>query len=468
MVFSSLPFVYFFLPCILILYYVVPTIKLRNYVLLAFSIVFYSWGEPKNIVLLLLSTFVAYVGGCAVNKFDITGNHCLKKLSFVVTLILVSLNLFIFKYLGFVVENINILISGSITVRDIVLPIGISFYTFQLLSYIIDLYCGKVQLQRNFFWLLLYVSFFPQLIAGPIVRYKTIEAEISGRKESLDEVSQGLRRFIVGLGKKLILANYIGSIAETIYAGDVSVFGTAAYWIAAWAYTLQIYFDFSAYSDMAIGLGKMFGFHFLENFDYPYISLSVTEFWRRWHISLSSWFRDYIYIPLGGNRVDKKRWIFNILAVWSLTGLWHGAQWNFVLWGLYYGVLLLLEKLFLARFIESVPRYIRWLFTMFFVVIGWVIFNLTDGEQLMWAFRTMFTLQPTDWLAILQQHAPLVIAFVLIPLGIVCMLPVKRLFRVGEGLAAEIVSYALHGALLIACIVIMVSSSYNPFIYFRF
>lgn len=468
MVFSSLPFVYFFLPCVFLFYYLIPATVWKNSVLLVFSLLFYSWGEPKNIILMLLTAAVAWLGGLLIHSFDAQGRPGRKKLAFVFTTVLVVSNLFVFKYLDFAITNINILFGTSIPLAGILLPIGISFYTFQILSYVFDLYLGRVELQRNYFWFLLYVSFFPQLIAGPIVRYRTVEREIRFRRETVEEIGEGLRRFILGLAKKLILANTLGSISETIYAGDTMVFGTAAYWLAAYAYTLQIYFDFSAYSDMAIGLGRMFGFHFLENFDYPYVSRSVTEFWRRWHISLSSWFRDYIYIPLGGNRVSKRRWMFNIFAVWGLTGLWHGASWNFVLWGLYYALILLAEKLLLAPLLEKLPGALRWIYTMFMVIMGWVLFNLTETAQLIFALQTMFVPRYTNWTVLLQQHARLVMAFLIVPLGTVCMLPWKKRISIGDGLSADIISYGIHGILLVVCIIIMVSSTYNPFIYFRF
>lgn len=459
---------YFFLPCVFLLCCLVPWITCKNIILLVFSLLFYSWGEPKILALMVLVVLAAYLGGLIIHRFDLSGQNRLKKVSFIITVVLICANLFIFKYLDFSIENINAIFRCDIQPSGILLPIGISFYTFQILSYVIDLYRGEVAVQKNFFWLLLYVSFFPQLIAGPIVRYQTVEAEIHCRQVSLDEVSLGLRRFIVGLGKKLILANTLGSIAEAVYSGDTAIFGTAAYWVAAWAYTLQIYYDFSGYSDMAIGLGRMFGFHFLENFDYPYISRSVTEFWRRWHISLSTWFRDYIYIPLGGNRVSRKRWVFNIFAVWALTGLWHGAQWNFVLWGLYYALLLMIEKLLLKQVLEKLPGAVRWIYTMFAVVIGWVIFNLVDTAQLIGALHTMFILRPTEWSVLLQEHTRLLMSLVIIPVATICMFPLEKKLSLGKGLAVGMVSYAAHGILLVVCIAIMISSSYNPFIYFRF
>lgn len=349
MVFSSLTFLFIFLLFAALLYFIVPGIRLKNAVLLLASLVFYSWAEPSLLVLLLADTVVAYVGGLLISrlqkvkaKHDKTDLLSAKAVLFVVTVLIIGALVY-FKYFGFITEILASLGSG-ITIAKIVLPTGISFYTFQILSYVIDLYRGKVKLQKNFFRLLLYVSFFPQLIAGPIVRYDLVEEEIGKRKSGLNDIEYGLKRFIIGFFKKVILANGAAKIAEIIYAGDPMVYGSAFYWLAALAYTFQIYFDFCGYSDMAIGLGRIFGFHFAENFDYPYLSRSVSEFWSKWHISLSTWFRDYVYIPLGGNRVKTLRWIFNFLCVWLLTGLWHGASYNFILWGLYYAVILLTEK----------------------------------------------------------------------------------------------------------------------------
>lgn len=468
MVFSSLSFLYFFLPLVLVLYFFWKNRVYRNTVLLLASLLFYSWGEPKYTILLLLASLVAYVGGLLMDRAKQEGRRRLKKVVFLVTISLLVLNLLVFKYLNFFVDNVNLLLDQNLSVRKIALPIGISFYTFQILSYVIDLYRSQVAVQNNYFYLTLYVSFFPQLIAGPIVRYQTIEGEIRGRRESWDGAAAGTRRFILGLAKKVILANNAASICVTIYDGNPELYGTVMYWIAALAYALQIYFDFSGYSDMAIGLGQIFGFHFLENFNYPYTALSITDFWRRWHISLSTWFRDYIYIPLGGNRVRKGRWVLNILIVWALTGFWHGAQWNFILWGLYYGVLLLLEKQILSRFLDKLPRFFRWLYTMFFVVIGWVIFNLTDFSAMTAALRSMFVFRATDYLGVVSSDASILKGLVYLPLGILCAFPLGRHLKRLDSTAAVIGSNFIYLALLGVCIMYIISSSYNPFIYFRF
>ena len=467
MVFSSSPFLYAFISLTLIGYFLIPNRVWRNMVLLAASLVFYAWGEPRLVVLMLLAVVVAYVGGLLIEFFRQKKRPGLQKLAFIVTTVLLTSNLFFFKYLNFTVDNLNKLGLG-IVVPAIALPIGISFYTFQILSYVIDLHWGRVAVQKNPCYLALYLSFFPQLIAGPIVRYQTVEDEIRNRKENLDEIVLGTKRFIQGLAKKVLLANNIAAIAELIYAGDKAIYGTALYWVAALAYTLQIYFDFSGYSDMAIGLGRIFGFHFLENFNFPYIARSITDFWRRWHISLSTWFRDYIYIPLVGNRVKQSRWIFNLLVVWGLTGFWHGAQWNFIFWGLYYGVLLLAEKLFLHKLLDKLPKVVQWLYTMFIVVIGWVLFNLTDPAALFGALKQMFTLQPTNWLAVFAADTDILFALLWMPLGLLFMFPIGAKLPKGKSLAAEVFSMFCYGVLLVLCIVFIVSSSYNPFIYFRF
>ena len=463
MVFSSLTFLFLFFPAVTALYFVWKNRVWRNVLLLVASLVFYSWGEPKYVLLMLAATLVAWTGGLLIDR--LRGRRG-EKAVFVLTVLLLTVNLFVFKYLNFAAENLCALFGTESSLPKIALPIGISFYTFQILSYVIDLKRGEIAVQRNFFYLLLYVSFFPQLIAGPIVRYQTVEQEIRTRRECLDDVVAGLKRFIVGLGKKVILANGVALLPQTVYGGD-ALFGTAMYWLAALAYTVQIYFDFSGYSDMAIGIGRMFGFHFLENFDEPYRALSVTDFWRRWHISLSSWFRDYVYIPLGGNRCSRLRWVRNLLIVWGLTGLWHGAEWNFVLWGLYYAVLLLAEKLLLSRVLARLPRIVRRLYTLFFVVLGWVLFSVSGLHQLGGALSSLFCFRPTDWIPALASHSDLLAALLyLLPGLLLALLPAPK--RRVRSAAGELCSCALQGLLLIACIVLPLSSAYNPFIYFRF
>ena len=466
MVFSTLTFLFFFFPVVFLLYYAIPNRTYKNVILLIFSLLFYAWGEPKNIVLMLGATLVAYIGGLLIHWFDSKNMLGLKKLTFILTTVLLVSNLFVFKYLNFTVDNINGIFGSSIKLEQIILPIGISFYTFQILSYVFDLYKKEVELQKNYFYLTLYTVFFPQLIAGPIVRYQTVEDEINNRTEKFDEIVGGLRRFVEGLAKKVIIANNVGAIATLIYEGDTAIYGTQFYWLAAFAYALQIYFDFSGYSDMAIGLGRMFGFHFLENFNYPYVSTSITEFWRRWHISLSTWFRDYIYIPLGGNRVNKARWLFNIMVVWALTGFWHGAQWNFILWGVYYAVLLILEKVFLHKILDKLPKFVCWIYTMVIVLIGWVLFNLVEPAQILKALSMMFSFNYTNVTKAIVANSDILYSLVYIPLGIICMLPWKEKIKTDK-----IPSFVLNAVSLVVfgvCIVFILGSTYNPFIYFRF
>ena len=352
MVFSSLSFIFFFLPIFLLIYFISKK-ELQNIVILLGSLFFYAWGEPKYVIVMIFSIIFNYLCGLLINRYR---KH--DKLFLILAIIGNLLLLFVFKYLDFTIININRLFSSNINSLNLLLPIGISFYTFQAMSYVIDVYKKKVKVQKNIITMGTYVALFPQLIAGPIVRYKDIEKQLSNRTINLNKVSDGIRRFIIGLGKKVIIANNVAVIVDTIFDGNIQNTGALVLIIGTIAYALQIYFDFSGYSDMAIGLGKILGFDFLENFNYPYISKSITEFWRRWHISLSSWFRDYVYIPLGGNRVSKIKWIRNIFIVWFLTGLWHGASWNFILWGLYFAVILLLEKLVLSKYLDKLPSFI--------------------------------------------------------------------------------------------------------------
>ncbi len=469
MVFSSLSFLFIFLPILVTLYYSFPSRTWRNGILLVFSLLFYAWGEPRLIVVMLLSSAVAYFGGCRMDRLRGQGSLNDENVTFVVTAGLILSALIIFKYLDFVLENLNTLLGMEVPLPHLRLPIGISFYTFQTLSYVIDLHRKKVSVQKNYWNLLLYICLFPQLIAGPIVRYATVENELLNRRETRAEVTDGIQRFTTGLAKKVLIANGVARFAEIVYAGDPAKYGTTMYWLAALAYTLQIYFDFSGYSDMAIGLGWMFGFHFLENFDHPYTALSVTEFWRKWHISLSTWFRDYVYIPLGGNRVSTPRWAWNLMVVWALTGLWHGASWNFVIWGLYYGVLLVSEKLFLSRILMALPKILRWLVTFAIVNIGWVLFNLTDLSQMQLALTTMFSMIPTDFVTMVSLNTGILEAALYLPLGLLCMLPVgnalKKHIRVFKQQTVQGI-WTLF--LLVLCVVWLFSSKYNPFIYFRF
>lgn len=468
MLFSSLTFLFGFLPILLLGYYVVPSRKFKNCILLVFSLLFYAWGEPKYILLMLVTILISYIMGLLINKYD--SKPKVKKLLLTMSIILILAGLIFFKYTNFILENITRVTKADITFMDIILPIGISFYSFQILSYVIDLYNKKVEVQRNIFSLALYVSLFPQLIAGPIVRYETVEDELKNRKENLSDILSGFKRFIVGLSKKIIIANNMGLIADSIFVLNNSNIGTLIMWLGVLAYTLQIYFDFSGYSDMAIGLGKMFGFHFLENFNYPYIAKSITDFWRRWHISLSSWFRDYIYIPLGGNRVSKLKWIRNICVVWLLTGLWHGASWNFVLWGAYFAIILLIEKIFLLKFIEKSPKIIQWLYAIFLIMLGWVIFRCESMELMKNVLSKMFVYQKSDLLKFITENINLLFSMLFILPAIVVSFPIVP--KLKEKFNKSIIMYAGYNLLILILfsinIVFLTSSSYNPFIYFRF
>lgn len=466
MVFSSITFVYAFFPLVAVAYYLSKNRVYRNVVLLLASLLFYSWGEPRFLLLMLAATLAAYCGGLLMER-----STAHKRLILIVTVVLLVGNLFVFKYLNFFSENLSALF-GWRALPKLTLPIGISFYTFQILSYVIDLYRGEIRVQRNYFYLLLYVSFFPQLIAGPIVRYETVEQEILERRESIDDVAAGLRRFILGLAKKVILANNIARIAETIYAGDSAVYGTALYWLAAVAYALQIYFDFSGYSDMAIGLGRIFSFRYLENFDYPYISASITEFWRRWHMSLGSWFRDYVYIPLGGNRVSKTKWLRNILVVWLLTGLWHGAAWNFVLWGLFFAVFLTAEKLWYGRALAK-TRIFKHIYVLLLVVVSFVLFDANSVGEAAAAIGGLFGaagVSAVDPISLYYLRSFAVVFLI----GIVgaTPLPKRAVERLGSTRAGAMAVDVLEPLVLVSVLAVstgyLVDGSFNPFLYFRF
>lgn len=466
MVFSSTIFVFLFLPLVLILYFLMPK-KFRNYILLIFSIIFYIFGGPKFLLVLLLVVLIDYFGALLIDKKKN------KKLFLIITICLNIATLFYFKYTGFFLENINNLFSLNIKIPDIVLPIGISFYTFQAMSYVIDVYREKVKVQKNFFTLLLYVSLFPQLVAGPIVRYETIEKELTSRETTFDDLVYGIRRFILGLAKKVIIANQMGALADIIFTSNN--LSTPIAWLGAFAYTFQIYFDFSAYSDMAIGLGRIFGFKFLENFNFPYIAKSVTDFWRRWHISLSTWFRDYVYIPLGGNRKGILRQIFNLFIVWSLTGFWHGAEWNFVIWGLYYFIFLILEKFVLKKILKKTPSVLLHIYTMFIVIIGWVIFRCDNLNTLTMFFKELFSFNVTEYginelLIYLESYGVYFILAIIFsfPTYYKIIDKIDSINNKKVKLFLDICHYLGLIILFVITIMFLAKSSYNPFIYFRF
>lgn len=470
MLFSSLTFLFGFFPLLLIIYFIFKKRTIRNLILLVFSLIFYAWGEPKYIFLMLFTIFVVYLFGLLIHRYDQNQKFTKKKIAFILCIIFLICNLIFFKYIDFIFNNINMFFGLSIKQLKVILPIGISFYTFQILSYIIDLYRGKIKVQKNILSLALYVSFFPQLIAGPIVRYETVENEIGNRRESLNDIVIGIKRFIIGLSKKVIIANQMAIISDSIFNNLSSSYGTLIIWIGIISYTLQIYFDFSGYSDMAIGLGRIFGFHFLENFNYPYISKSITEFWRRWHISLSSWFKDYLYIPLGGNRVKKLKWVRNVFIVWCLTGLWHGASWNFVLWGIFYGIFLLFEKFFFNKILDKLPSFINWIYTIIIVMIGWTLFRANNLNDILYLMKNMFVYNKTDWFNILTINTTILNSFLFLIPAIIFSFPIVKIInkKYSDNIVYIVISDIVLLILLVICVILLTSSSYNPFIYFRF
>lgn len=458
MVFSSITFLFYFLPVVLAIYYLVPN-KWKNIVLLISSFIFYSYGEPKYVFLMLFSIICTYIFGLLIDKYK---KH--SKL-FLTLFICISVGLLIyFKYINFIIKNINLWLNNKLDFIHVALPIGISFYTFQMISYIVDVYRGQAKVQKSILKLAMYVSLFPQLIAGPIVRYKAIEAQLEKREYTMEKFALGVRRFIIGLGKKVLIANVLGELINVFQASnDTSVL---FYWLYAISVMLQIYFDFSGYSDMAIGLGKMFGFEFLENFNYPYIATSITDFWRRWHISLSSWFRDYIYIPLGGNRVSKAKWIRNLMIVWMLTGLWHGAEWNFVFWGLYFGILLIIEKLFLEKYLKKLPKIISRIYTLAFVMVSFIIFN---GNNIL---QNIGGLVGIGGAPIVSQESIYYFKsyFVVIVIGIIGATPILK--NIVNSNKIRKLRNILEPVFLFLILLIstsyIVDGSFNPFLYFRF
>ena len=461
MLFSGIPFLFYFLPLAILIYFLVP-FRLKNTVLLLFSLVFYAWGEPKYVALMIATILLFWLCGLAIEK----ANTQAKKKLWLTVSVVVSLGLLaIFKYADFFVDSFNAVTGLSVPLLKLALPIGISFYTFQCLSYTIDVYRGNTPAQKNILSFGAYVALFPQLIAGPIVRYTDVARELESRQHSRENFYIGLRRFILGLSKKVLLANQLGELTELFrQSGEKSV---VFYWIYAIAFTLHIYFDFSGYSDMAIGLGRIFGFRFPENFDYPYLSKSVTEFWRRWHMTLGGWFRDYVYIPLGGNRVSKGRWIFNIFVVWALTGLWHGAAWNFVLWGLLYAVFLLLERL--VPGIKKLPVAVKHIYTMLIVIIGFVLFNAADLSQAMTDIGGMFGLQSVPFVNSVTLYYLRSYGIVLLA-GIVGAAPLLRnsARRISAKTPYAVAEPIILTALLLICTAYLVDGSFNPFLYFRF
>lgn len=464
MVFSSMVFLCIFLPVVFLLHLLLPGIRAKNGMLLLASLAFYAYGEPVYVILMIASAFVNYLSALLIGK-----NPAGKKAVMAVNVILNLGVLVLFKYTGFLAESVNTILGTAIPVPSIRLPIGISFFTFQAMSYVIDVYRGVTGAQKNFGKVLLYISFFPQLIAGPIVKYHDIAQEIENRTQTVDGVTDGIRRFVVGLSKKVLISNTVGLVADTLFAADVSGLNAAAAWIGAVSYMLQIYFDFSGYSDMAIGLGEMFGFHFKENFNYPYISGSIREFWRRWHMSLSGWFQEYLYIPLGGSRKGKIRTVINKFIVFLCTGIWHGANVTFLFWGLYHGCFLMLEEIVPAIREQGgkVKSFFQHVYTLLVVLIGFVFFRADSMHQGAAWIKTMFTGFGSNTAAMslaLEQLTPLYL--VTAAVGIVACCPAKMLVK--KGRAYEAVTAAGSLALLLLCMLSLASGTYNPFIYFRF
>lgn len=467
MLFSSIPFLFYFLPCVLILYLITPKC-LKNTVLLLSSLVFYAWGEPRYVIWMLLAITLGYIFGLLIERFK--EKKRISKLFMILSVASSLAMLGYFKYVDFFIGNFNAITGLSIPLLKIALPIGISFYTFQILSYTVDVYRGNVAAQKNPIDLAAYVALFPQLIAGPIVRYSDVAEQLKSRTHTLEKTVLGARRFMIGLGKKILIANILGELCDTFRASDDK--SVLFFWLYAVAYSLHIYFDFSGYSDMAIGLGKLFGFDFLENFNYPYISASITEFWRRWHMSLGSWFRDYVYIPLGGNRVSRMRHLFNIFVVWMLTGFWHGAAWNFIVWGLFFAVLLMVEKLWLLKYLKK-SRVLSHIYVVVLIIISFVIFDASSMGQAFSYIGSMFgaggyPLVSTEFLYYLRSYGVVLI------LGIIGATPLpKKLWNriAATGIGSNIMTFAepiALSALLLCCSAYLVDGSYNPFLYFRF
>lgn len=473
MVFSSLLFLFRFLPAILLVYYIVPH-RFRNLVLLLFSLVFYAWGEPIYVILMLASILISYTGGIFVDSFKKAEKMKAARATLIVSCVAGLSLLVFFKYAGFAVETVNRLTGAEITMIDIALPIGISFYTFQTLSYAIDVYRGEAAVQKNLISFGAYVTMFPQLIAGPIVQYKTIDTQLRTRTETAEQFAAGIHRFMIGLGKKVLIANNVGALWNTIQTFEYSEVPMLTAWMGLAAYTFQIYFDFSAYSDMAIGLGRMFGFRFLENFNYPYISKSITEFWHRWHISLGTWFREYVYIPLGGNRVNRWQHIRNIFIVWLLTGIWHGASWNFLMWGVYYGVLLLAEKFVFGKYLKKVPDLLQHIYCMFFVMLGWNLFVSPDMGQEINFLKSLFGLYGQG----LLNRETVYLLYNNLVLLILCILGSTRfphkigkwIFEklTGKEIVLSVVKNTFYIGVFFLSVAWLVDATFNPFLYFRF
>ena len=469
MVFSSLTFLFLFFPIVIGVYYLCPR-ALRNLWLLAASLLFYAWGEPVYIRLMVASILFNYLCGLGVAALQKREKKGVAKALLILCVVGNIGALGVFKYADLLIGTINGIAGSHLALLELALPIGISFYTFQALSYVIDVYRGTVAAQKNPITFGTYIALFPQLIAGPIVQYKTVEEQLSCRRETAAQFAAGIGRFTVGLGKKVLIANQVGALWDTVSALPQAQLAAGTAWLGALAFTFQIYFDFSGYSDMAIGLGKMLGFEFLENFDYPYLSRSITEYWRRWHISLGTWFREYVYIPLGGNRHGLSRQILNLIIVWGLTGLWHGASWNFLLWGLYYGVILIVEKVWLLRPLQKAPAAVQHLYSLLLIILGWIIFALTDFSAIGGYFAALFGAHgglDSSTMYLLTSNLILLViagfASTRLPAKLAAGF-VQRLTPAGQ----TAVKCIFYTGVLLMCIAFLVGDSYNPILYFRF
>lgn len=468
MLFSSIVFLFTFLPVTLLVYYLVPG-RLKNIVLLLASLVFYAWGEPVYVILMVLSILFNYVSGIDIERN--LENPFKAKQSLVIAVAVNLLILGFFKYYGFLIESLNAVLPVELPYKELALPIGISFYTFQTLSYIIDVYRGKVQVQKNLISFGVYVTMFPQLIAGPIVKYSDVEMQLRDRNITMEKFGDGAIYFVRGLAKKVLIANMTGLVFTKVSVITFSEMSVLTAWIGCIAYTFQIYFDFSGYSDMAVGLGKMLGFEFMKNFDYPYLSKSITEFWRRWHISLGTWFREYVYIPLGGNRKGKEQTILNLMIVWFLTGLWHGASWNFVMWGMYYGILLIIEKFMIGDRLEKVPGMFRHLYSLLFVMIGWVFFF---SPTLGFAWKYLGVMFGVGAKTVVDSMGIYLLITNLALFAIAAVGSTAKVHEIfgrivyGGYKVRAVLACVIYAGMFLLSIAYLVTETYNPFLYFRF
>ncbi len=467
MVFSSLTFLYFFLPIVLLTYFAVP-MKGKNIIIFISGFLFYAWGEPFYIVIMILSTIIDYTAGRLMAKFD--DNKKLRTVFLLMSLVMNLGLLAVFKYSSFIITNVNDIFGTNIFNPNLPLPIGISFYTFQSMSYTIDLYLRKIKVQKSIINFTSYVTLFPQIVAGPIVRYEDIANEIDDRTISTSKIAEGIGTFVKGLGKKVLLANNIGLVWSQVKAMEFTEISALTAWIGILAFTFQIYYDFSGYSDMAIGLGKMLGFNFPQNFNYPYISKSISEFWRRWHMTLGGWFKSYVYIPLGGNRGGFAKTIRNLLIVWALTGLWHGASWNFIFWGLYFGILIIIERLGFGKILDKLPAFISRTYTFILVVIGWVFFDIEGMSSAFTYLKAMFG---ANNVLVDSTSKYLLVAnvFIFAVCAIVSTEVIKKIYEKLSSIKGNAFSYALpvlQLVIMLICTAYLVDATYNPFLYFRF